>query len=86
MGWQDFGGYWAELGMGQDAPAITWSSWRGTTPVCSRTATCWAAAIYAAAASPGWESYEILGDDRVEPFLKQYLSVHPVRVTGYFSI
>ena len=34
-------------------------------------------AIYAAAASPGWESYEILGDGGVEPFLKQYLSVHP---------
>ena len=36
-------------------------------------------AIFAAAASPGWESYEILGDGGVEPFLKQYLSVHPVR-------
>jgi len=37
------------------------------------------AAIFAAAASPGWESYEILGEDKVEPFLKQYLSVHPPR-------
>jgi hypothetical protein len=37
------------------------------------------AAIYAAAASPGWESYEILGDERVEPFLAQYLRVHPVK-------
>ena len=36
-------------------------------------------AIYAAAASPGWDSYEILGDNLVEPFLRQYLSVHPVR-------
>jgi hypothetical protein len=35
------------------------------------------AAIFAAAASPGWESFEVLGD--VEPFLLQYLSVHPLR-------
>jgi len=35
------------------------------------------AAIFAGAASPGWESYEILGDEQVEPFLAQYLRVHP---------
>ena len=37
------------------------------------------AAIYAAAASPGWETFEILGG--VEPFLAQYLSVHPAALT-----
>jgi hypothetical protein len=42
------------------------------------------AAIFAAAASPGWESYEVLGE--VEPFLRQYLSVHPVRSTSVSSV
>ncbi len=36
------------------------------------------AAIFAAAASPGFQTYEIL-DDELFPFLKQYLSVHPAR-------
>ncbi len=35
------------------------------------------AAIFAAAASPGWETYEILGEPA--PILRQYLSVHPIR-------
>jgi len=78
-GWQDFGGYWDQLGMGKDMPGnymeqLAWydASLQQDPYVLGGT-------IYAAAASSGWESYEILGDGSVEPFLKQYLSVHPVR-------
>jgi hypothetical protein len=78
-GWQDFGAYWDQLGMGSDAPGnymeqLAWYDANLQEDDYVR-----GAAIFAAAASPGWESYEILGDERVEPFLIQYLSVHPAR-------
>jgi hypothetical protein len=76
-GWQDFAEYWDELGMGIDAPGnymeqLAWydANLRQDDYVVG-------AAIFSAAASPGWDSYEILGP--VEPFLAQYLSVHPLR-------
>ena len=78
-GWQDFGGYWDELGMGKDTPGNYMEQLAWYDANLQQDAYVLGGAIYAAAASRGWESYEILGDNRVEPFLKQYLSVHPVR-------
>lgn len=78
-GWQDFGDYWAELGMGRDAPGNYMEQLAWYDACLNQDSYVLGSAIYAAAASAGWESYEILGDDKVEPFLKQYLSVHPLR-------
>ena len=78
-GWQDFAGYWDELGMGKDAPGNYTEQLAWYDASLQQDDYVLGGAIYAAAASPGWESYEILGDGGVEPFLKQYLSVHPVR-------
>ena len=76
-GWQDFSGYWDELGMGKDAPGNYTEQLAWYDASLQQDDYVLGGAIYAAAASPGWESYEILGDGGVEPFLKQYLSVHP---------
>ena len=78
-GWQDFGGYWDELGMGKDAPGNYTEQLAWYDASLQQDDYVLGGAIFAAAASPGWQSYEILGDGGVEPFLKQYLSVHPVR-------
>jgi hypothetical protein len=78
-GWQDFGGYWDELGMGKDTPGNYTEQLAWYDASLQQDPYVLGGAIYAAAASQGWESYEILGDGGVEPFLKQYLSVHPVR-------
>jgi hypothetical protein len=78
-GWQDFVGYWNELGMGSDGPGNYMEQLAWYDASLQQDAYVRGAAIYSAAASPGWESYEILGDDRVEPFLRQYLSVHPIK-------
>jgi len=76
-GWEDFGGYWDELGMGSDAPGNYMEQLAWYDASLQQDPYVRGAAIYAAAASPGWETYEILGEERVEPFLRQYLSVHP---------
>ncbi len=78
-GWQDFGGYWDELGMGKDTAGNYTEQLAWYDASLQQDDYVLGGAIYAAAASPGWETYEILGDSGVEPFLKQYLSVHPVR-------
>jgi hypothetical protein len=78
-GWQDFAGYWDELGMGIDAPGNYMEQLAWYDANLQQDDYVRGAAIFAGAASPGWESYEILGDERVEPFLAQYLRVHPVR-------
>jgi hypothetical protein len=74
-GWQDFAQYWASLGMGSDAPGnyIEQLAWYDAHLM--EDSYVLGAAIFAAAASPGWESYELLGE--TFPFLQQYLSVHP---------
>lgn len=77
LGWRDFGGYWDELGMGADAPGNYMEMLAWYDAELQQDAYLLGAAIFAAAASPGWESFEVLGD--VEPFLLQYLSVHPLR-------
>ena len=78
-GWQDFGGYWDQLGMGKDTPGNYMEQLAWYDANLQQDPYVLGGTIYAAAASQGWESYEILGDGSVEPFLKQYLSVHPVR-------
>lgn len=77
MGWKDFARFWAELGMGEDAAGnyMELLAWYDTQ--LQQDPYVLGAAIFAAAASPGWETYEVL--DEVFPFLKQYLSVHPPR-------
>lgn len=77
MGWKDFAGYWAELGMGTDAPGNYMELLAWYDAQLQQDAYVQGAAIFAATASPGWQSYEVL--DEVFPFLKQYLSVHPQR-------
>jgi hypothetical protein len=79
QGWQDFGGYWDQLGMGKDTSGNYMEQLAWYDASLQQDPYVLGGAIYAAAASRGWESYEILGDGGVEPFLKQYLSVHPVR-------
>lgn len=76
-GWKDFGAYWDELGMGSDAPGNYMEQLAWYDAQLQQDPYVLGAAIYAAAASQGWDTYEILGE--VEPFLKQYLSVHPLR-------
>lgn len=77
MGWKDFAGYWAELGMGVDAPGNYMELLAWYDAQLQQDPYVLGAAIFAAGASPGWETYEVL--DEVFPFLKQYLSVHPLR-------
>jgi len=75
-GWRDFVGYWATLGMGDDGPGnyVEQLAWYDSQ--LTQDDYVIGAAIFAAAASPAWESYEILNG--VAPILRQYLSVHPV--------
>jgi len=76
-GWRDFGDFWAGLGMGSDTPGnyIEQLAWYDAH--LQQDAYVLGAAIFAGPASPGWESYEVLGETL--PFLLQYLSVHPPR-------
>ena len=77
LGWSDFGEFWDELGMGSDAPGNYMEQLAWYDAQLQQDDYLLGAAVYAAAASPGWETFEILGG--VEPFLMQYLSVHPAR-------
>lgn len=74
LGWQDFQRYWAEHGYGLWGPGayveqLVWfdEAMRQNDYVIG-------GAIYALAASAGWESYDILGP--AAEVLRQYLSVH----------
>ncbi|NLE75222.1 MAG: hypothetical protein GX605_00540 [Chloroflexi bacterium] len=76
-GWQDFVGYWEELGLGPDGAGNYVEQLAWYDAGLQQDAYAHGAAIFAAAASPGWESYEVL--DKPMPFLMQYFSVHPAR-------
>lgn len=76
-GWRDFVDYWAEIGMGEDGPGNYVEQLAWYDAELQQDDYVKGAAIFAAAASPGWESYEILGEAAV--ILRQYLSVHPPR-------
>ncbi len=78
QGWTDFRGYWDELGMGTDAAGNYMEQLAWYDACLRQDEYVSGAAIFAAAASPGFQTYEIL-DDELFPFLKQYLSVHPAR-------
>ena len=74
-GWKDFAAYWAELGMGLDAPGnyveqLAWYDYQLQLDEYVR-----GAAIFAMTAFQEWESYQILGE--AATILHQYLSVHP---------
>ena len=77
FGWQDFASYWDGIGMGSDTPGnyIEQLAWYDAH--LQQDPYILGAAIFAAAASPGWETYELLGE--TYPFLHQYLGVHPPR-------
>lgn len=75
QGWKEFRDYWAQLGMGEDAPGnyveqLAWydAELQGDDYVVG-------AAVFAMTGFDGWGSYEIRGD--AAQFLQQYLSVHP---------
>jgi hypothetical protein len=75
LGWKDYRGYWeGELGMapGGAGNYVQQLAWYDAHLMQDKYVL--GAAIFAAAAPPGWESFEIL--DGVEPILRQYLSVH----------
>ena len=76
-GWADFRGYWAELGMGEDAPGnyIEQLAWYDSELQIDDYVL--GAAIFAMTAFDGWASYELRGEPAT--ILQQYLSVHPVR-------
>jgi hypothetical protein len=75
-GWKEFGSYWAELGMGPDAPGnyveqLVWydSQLQQDDYVLGAT-------IFAMTAFQEWISYQLQGE--AAEILQQYLSVHPV--------
>lgn len=74
-GWMDFGGYWAELGMGPDAAGnyVEQLAWYDSELQLDDYVQ--GAAIFAMTAFDGWQSYELLNEPA--PILHQYLSVHP---------
>jgi hypothetical protein len=75
MGWQDFELFWNSNGLRNDMPGVYMDQLIWYDSELQRDAYVKGAAIFAAGASPGWESYEILG--RTAELLTQYLSVHP---------
>jgi hypothetical protein len=76
-GWNDFGGYWNEIGMGPDTPGnyVEQLAWYDSQLQLDDNVA--GAAIFAMTAFGEWSSYQLLGEPA--RFLKQYLSVHPVR-------
>jgi len=76
-GWKDFAGYWAELGMGPDAPGnyIEQLAWYDSELQLDEYVL--GAAVFAMTAFQDWISYQLEGD--AARILQQYLSVHPSR-------
>ena len=76
-GWKDFAGYWADLGMGTDAPGnyVEQLAWYDSQLQLDEYVV--GATVFALTAFEEWDSYQILGD--AARILQQYLSVHPVR-------
>jgi len=76
-GWTDFSRYWAELGMGEDAPGnyVEQLAWYDSQLQMDDYVL--GAAVFAMTGFDGWDSYELLGEPAA--ILQQYLSVHPVR-------
>ena len=75
MGWKDFEMYWLSNGLRDDMPGVYMDQLIWYDSELQKDQYVKGAAIFAAGASGGWESYEILG--RTAELLTQYLSVHP---------
>lgn len=76
-GWQHFQEYWAQHGFGSWGPGAYVEQLVWYDLAMQQDSYVMGGCIFALAASPGWESYEIGG--HVESVLHQYLSVHPQR-------
>jgi hypothetical protein len=76
-GWKDFAAYWAELGMGWDAPGnyVEQLAWYDSQLHLDEYVK--GAAVFAMTAFQEWVSYQLQGD--AATILQQYLSVHPAR-------
>ncbi|HSJ55696.1 MAG TPA: hypothetical protein VLC95_00850 [Anaerolineae bacterium] len=74
-GWKDFGGHWAELGMGVDSAGnyVEQLAWYDRELQLDSYVA--GAAIFAMTAFEEWESYQIQGE--AADILHQYISVHP---------
>jgi hypothetical protein len=77
QGWQDFGSYWAELGMGPDIAGnyVEQLAWYDSELQLDDYIH--GAAVFAMTAFDQWLSYQIQGE--AATILQQYLSVHPMR-------
>jgi hypothetical protein len=76
-GWKDFAAYWAELGMGWDAPGnyVEQLAWYDSQLHLDDYVA--GAAVFAMTAFQEWESYQLQGD--AATILQQYMSVRPPR-------
>jgi hypothetical protein len=76
-GWNDFAGYWAELGMGWDTPGnyVEQLAWYDSELQLDDYVA--GSAIFAMTAFEEWQSYQLQGE--AAAILQQYLSVHPPR-------
>ena len=74
-GWQDFELYWHSNGLRADMPGVYMDQLLWYDSELQKDAYVKGAAIFVMGASPGWESYEILG--HTADLLTQYLQVHP---------
>jgi hypothetical protein len=79
-GWKDFQDYWIANGLRLDTPGVYMDQLLWYDAELHKDEYVKGAAIFAAGASPGWESYEILG--RTSELLTQYLQVHPPERLG----
>lgn len=76
-GWQDFIPTWQASGLRDDPPGVYMDQLIWYDGELQKDDYVKGAAIFVAGASPGWESYDILG--RPAELLQQYLEVHPQR-------
>ncbi len=74
MGWQEFQGWWAENGYGLWGPGAYIEQLVWYDQAMRQDSYVLGSAIFAMAASDGWQSYDILGP--AAAVLQQYLSVH----------
>ena len=75
LGWQDFVETWQAAGLRDDPEGVYMDQLIWYDSELRRDAFVKGAAIFVAGASPGWETYDILG--RTGDLLQQYLVVHP---------
>lgn len=74
-GWKDFVQLWLDSGLRNDPPGVYMDQLIWYDSELQKDDFVKGATIFVAGASPGWESYDILG--RTAELLQQYLKVHP---------